>query len=102
MLTTGGWGGYGLIVIGLLDYLNQAANPICQIEPPPNILTYFEAKMNILEILTNEIIMTIPTLATKKELSHVIEVAWGPLEETTTTVCNLEDRIRNLLRSTTN
>ena len=102
MLTTGGWGDYGIIVAGLLDYLNQAANPICQIEPPPAPLTYFEAKLNILEIMTNELLMATPTFATKKELSHVIEVGWAPLETITTTVSNLEDRARILLRNSSN
>jgi hypothetical protein len=104
MLVTFGWGDYGLIVNGLLDYLEQTVNPICQIEPPPNLLTltYFEAKLNILETMINELLMSIPALATKKELSHVIEVSWAPLETMTTTVSNLEDRVRILLRNSSN
>lgn len=104
-IITRGWGGWGILTNSWADMVIEALQqeepgaPIVIFRP---LLTYGEAKLSIIEQTMNDLLMSIPVLATKKELSHVIEVSWAPLETMTTTVSNLEDRVRILLRNSSN
>jgi hypothetical protein len=93
MITTWGYGGYNIVTSGWGEGLYEVA--------PPVELTYLGARISLLEIITAQLQTTTPDLATKLELSQVIEETWDPLLSLNGRLSSLEDRVEKLRRQVT-